>query len=143
MSKKHEAILIDPAERSISVIEDHSEDLKEIYKTLNCDCICSVQMPFNHVMFLDDNGLIRPIKEVNKRGLFHLTTHSKPFAGRGLIFHGTPEGNIDSAFLLVEQIEGMVRWRPKSSPMTEAEQKVVTELKIIPFGGISKSNEQD
>lgn len=141
MSKVHEAILIDPAERSISLISDQNEDLEAIYKTLNCDCICSVQMPFNHIMFLDDNGLIRPIKEVNKRGLFYITTYRKPFAGRGLIFHSTPEGGLDSAFLLVEQIENLVRWRPKASPMTEAEQKVTTELKVIPFEGISDPNE--
>jgi len=142
--KNYEAILIDPVERSISIIEDHSEKLEAIYKTLDCDCICSVKMPFNHVMFLDDNGLIRPVAEVNKRGLFYIPTSlSKPLAGRGLIFHSTPDGGLDSCFLLVEQVEQLIRWRPKGSKMTKEEQKIATELQIIPFKGIRESNEEE
>lgn len=142
MSKTHEAILVDPVERSISVVEDQSEDLEAIYKTLGCDCICSFKMPFNHVMFLDDNGLIRPIDEINKRGLFYMTSYKKPLAGKGLIFHSTADGGLDSCFLLIEQVEQLVRWRPKDLKMTKEEQKIATELQIIPFKGIRDSNEE-
>lgn len=141
MSKTHEAILIDPAERSISVVENHSGDLEAIYKTLGCDCICNIKMPFNHVMFLDDNGLILPVEEINKRGLFYVTGYAKPLAGKGLIFHSTSDGDLDSCFLLVEQVEQLIRWRPKGVKMTKEEQRIATELQIIPFKGIRDPNE--
>lgn len=144
MSQKyHEAILIDPVERSISLVEKQGEDLGAIYETLKCDCICSFKLPFNHVMFLDDNGLIRPVEEVNKRGLFYITSYAKPLAGRGLIFHGKADGSLGDAFLLIEQVEQLVRWRPKNSKMTKEEQKIATELQIIPFKGIRDPNEQE
>jgi hypothetical protein len=141
MSKHHEAILIDPVDRSISIVPKQSEDLEAIYKILKCDCVCSFKLPFNHIMFLDDNGLIRPVEEVNKRGLFYVSSYSKPLAGRGLIFHGKADGSLGDAFLLIEQIEELVRWRPKGSKMTKKEQQIATELEIVPFKGIKDPNE--
>lgn len=136
----HEAILIDPVERSITLVQQ-TGDLEDLYKTLECDCVCTLRMPFNHVIFLDDNGFIRPLKEINKRGMFYLGHHSKPLAGRGLIFHSKADGDVESAFLLIEQVEGMIRWRPKSSTLTEAERKVITEIQIIPFEGLAEAKD--
>ena len=137
---KLEAIIVDPVARSISLVR-HAKDLDDVYATLGCDTICATQMPFNHTMFLDDNGLCLPIAEINRRGLFYMDTAKQPFAGKGIIFHSTPDGDLDSCFLLIEQVEELIRWRPKSRPMTEAEKRIVTEIQIIPFGGIKNPNE--
>lgn len=137
---KLEAILVDPVERSISLVQ-HGEDLDEVYATIGCDTICATQMPFNHTIFLDDNGLCRPIKEINQRGLFYMDGAKQPFAGKGLIFHSTADGGLESCFLLVEQVEELIRWRPKSQPMTESEKRIATQIQIIPFGGIRNPNE--
>jgi hypothetical protein len=77
-----QAFLIDPANKAISTVElpDTGDKLPAIYKQLQCDTIDAVPLPNGDTIYVDDEGLLKPILQ-----FFAVRGASQPFAGRGLV----------------------------------------------------------
>jgi hypothetical protein len=96
-------ILIDPAERSISVHE-YNGDWQTIAPTLGCETFDIVGLDCGD-LYIDDEGLMKPNE------FFIIEGFQQPLAGRSLLFGAaTEDGDSTGSSLLIEQLEVMVQW---------------------------------
>jgi hypothetical protein len=87
------AILIDPAERKVSIVELGSDDLKSAYEHIQCDMIeAAVRLANGDVVYVDEEALVKRDKP---KGRFQFAGQGW-FLGKGLIVNDievTGEGN--------------------------------------------------
>lgn len=76
------ALLIDPSNKQITVVElpDTGDKLPFIYKHLQCDTFDAVTLPNGDALFVDDEGLLKPLQH-----FFAVRGLPEPIAGRGLV----------------------------------------------------------
>lgn len=108
-------ILINPFEKTVKEVEvPGDEHLSEWYKLLGCECICSVRLDGNNVLWLDDNGLLGDQK--NQRHFF-LGKYPQMLAGKGLILAVNARGESVSTTLNVGLVYSNVVWvKPELVP---------------------------
>jgi hypothetical protein len=96
------AILIDPYAKSISSIE-YDGELSSLYSILSCATVQAVSIGHDHVIYLDEEGLLHEPKP-----FFQWEGAPNPIAGRGLIVKIDSEGEDAAASLRLEAIEKLV-----------------------------------
>ena len=108
-------ILIDPFKRTVNDVETDSS-LDEIYSLLCIDMITAVAFDREHVMFLDDEGLL---KNKDEQAYFQLKGADQPFAGRGLIF-ADDYGENRAATVSLEKVRDSVTFLDNANVQPEA-----------------------
>jgi hypothetical protein len=108
-------ILIDPFKRTVTDVETDSS-LDEIYSILDVGTITVVAFDREHVMFLDDEGLL---KDKDEQAYFHLKGADQPFAGRGLIFADN-YGDNRAATVSLEKVRDSVTFLDNANVQPEA-----------------------
>lgn len=98
-------ILINPMDRTVMDIETDGE-LASLYQLLQCSIIEAFELPANHILWLDEEGLYaQPPKP-----FFIIEGYEyQPFCGLGLIL-GRMHEDMDSAHLPLDFIHERVRW---------------------------------
>lgn len=82
------AYLIDPAERTLTVV-DHDGKLSSIYELLGCDRVTTAQVAdLGDVVYVDDEGLLK-----GPTNFFLVEGHPTPLAGKGLVVGTTYDGD--------------------------------------------------
>lgn len=102
MKNKIEAILIDPFDQSLSMV-DIDEGLEPMYKVLQCRLIDYQHLGANHDLVMDDEGRL---KQDNR--WFKLAGNS--YAGRCLIVDNDEYGNTVSTTLTIDKIKDYVKF---------------------------------
>jgi hypothetical protein len=82
MSKKCNAVLIDPYKEEITDIVYDSSDYRNIYPLIHCDCFTIVKLGDEDDVFVDDEGLLKVTPDTK---FFKLNDFQQPLAGYGLI----------------------------------------------------------
>lgn len=108
------AYLIDPTERTVTPVKldapvDTSEELYEIYRLLQCDCIEAVR-PVNadgDIIYIDEEGKING-KEDQQFFMCRLWPYD-PLAGRGLWIGTNGPSNADPKMSL-EYVQDHIVW---------------------------------
>lgn len=101
------AILIDVVNHQISLV-DVSNNIKDIYKHLNCDMFECVDIDHQNTIYVDEEGLLK-LDERSK--FFRYKGYPQPICGNGLVLginHHTGD-SIDCS-LSVEDIKSKVEF---------------------------------
>lgn len=95
-------IIIDPFTRTVTDVET-SASLLDMYDLLQVDLITVVRIDEDHIMILDDEGLL---KSKDTQAYFIMGS-SQPFAGRGLILCDD-DGENRAATITIDEVKAMV-----------------------------------
>lgn len=104
------AILIDPVEKQIRVVETSGKlqgenGLPGIYDLLEVDCIDVVQLPIiEECMYVDDEGLLKP------NHFFDMFGFSQPIGGKALILRTDAEGESQGSDISAHGLRKLVKW---------------------------------
>ena len=98
------AILIDPYARTITEI-DHGGGLADLYKILQVELVCAVEISPKDTLWLDDEGFL-----AEGRPVFRIGDNAQPLAGRGLILGHTREGESAATVLPLALVTKAVKW---------------------------------
>lgn len=99
------AIKIDVVKKTVEDIEI-SGDLISMYKALECDCVTSVRITDDEILWVDDDGLLHD----NPIGAFLFENYPQVLSGHGLILGVTGSGENRSTKLKSESIKELIRF---------------------------------
>jgi hypothetical protein len=116
------AILIDPSNKSVTEIE-HSGQYKDIVETLGIRMIEAVGLGLDHHMYVDEEGLL---VADHPNGYFKLP-QSQVYAGKAIIFRGTPDGEEAPATIGIEHVRRIVQF------VTPTEEDLEPHVELIPM----------
>lgn len=78
----HKALLFDSDKKIVKEV-DFDDQLDTLYVYLNCDCVDTIRLDKSHIIFVDDEGLLKPGQQcgwiVNYKG------RKVVFVGSGLL----------------------------------------------------------
>lgn len=99
------AYLIDPETCTIGPVDlpDQGDRLPRIYKLLGCDTITAVHLDHNNALYVDDEGLLKPL-----RHFIAFAGYPEPLAGKALVVGTTPDGADAAPTLTLEKLRASV-----------------------------------
>lgn len=104
------AFLINPIQEKIIEV-DTDGSLEDIYKLLEVNLIDSVRYDSDNIIYVDDEGLLKPIKE----GFFVIGNSSLPLAGKGLVIGLADSGKEISSNLTLGELEERILLLPNAA----------------------------
>lgn len=99
-------ILIDPFAQTIAH-HTYERGIEGIYAAIGADCFCTIRLPYDHVAYLDDEGLYRENQRFWSIGPFQ-----QPLAGKALIVRITNGGEDADCTLNLAVLKRAIQWRP-------------------------------
>jgi hypothetical protein len=107
MEKRIKGVFIDVVNKEIKEVEIENK-LDAIYQLLGCELIESCYSitfnPANHVMFCDEEGLLKePI------GAFKMFDY-QPISGNAIIFASDENGELQSHYLIIDKFKELIEF---------------------------------
>lgn len=101
------AFLINPEKQEISEIEVTHPVLKSLYRHIGCDCIDSLRINQNNIIWVDDEGLLKP------NFYFRIENYPNPLAGNGVVLGIKPDGDNKDVSITLDKLKEIVSFYEK------------------------------
>lgn len=127
------AVLINPFEEKVEVLEDFPGGLDAIYKALDCDCIDARSLDDDISIYVDDEGLFR-----EGQRFFRLDGSEAVWSGKALVVGIDGEGDDVS---LCSHDAGVIKSLVRFCPPTMRFVEIVTTTDVVThpvFGKVSR-----
>lgn len=99
------AFLIDPLAKSIAAVE-YNNTIEHMYQILRCNLVDRVRLDEQHLVWIDDEGLLGQNPEAN--GFFGLRNYPNVLCGRGLVIGDNGAGGSADATATIEYLRYMI-----------------------------------